>query len=94
MEAIRVYFDVPDTAPSLNPVPNASLVQTLAADQWGLVRLYGDGNLIWTRELRTSGEMMRLPSGLRYTYAQFEFESILRIKSFQFASSAKELRTV
>jgi hypothetical protein len=94
MEVLRVYFDIPVNAPLLNPVPNASLVQTLAADQWGLARMYADGNLIWTRELRTSGALMRLPSGLKYNYVQFEFESRLYIKSIQFATSAKELATV
>lgn len=94
LEAVRVYFDTPSTAPALNPTPNASLVQTLQANQWGLLRIYADGILIWTRELRSSGEMMRLPSQTKYEYLQFEFESLLTIKSVQFATSAKELATV
>jgi len=92
--AVRVYWDTPATSPALNPVPNVSLVQTLAADQWGLLRCYADGTLKWTRELRTSGELMRLPKGFAADYYQFEIESRMYIKSFQFASSAKELKSV
>ena len=44
-----------------------------------------------TRELRTSGEMMRLPSGFKADYWQIEFETVIRINSVQLATSVKEL---
>lgn len=96
--AMRVYFDTPPWAPTLNPVRNTNLVQTLQADQWGLVRVYAgsDNNLtlVMTRELRTSGELMRFPSGFKADYWQVEFETILKINSFQMATSVKELLKV
>lgn len=90
--AMRVYFDIPPWAPALNPVRNTSTPQTLAADQWGLVRLYADGVLVMTRELRVSSELMRIPSGFKADFWQLEFESILKIQSVQMATSDKELK--
>ena len=90
----RVHFETLAGAPTLNPVPNTALVQSLAADQYGLFRLYADGNLIFTREIRTSGELMKLPSGYKADFWQFEIEARVRIFSIEVASSAKELKTV
>ncbi|MGZ6387887.1 MAG: LamG domain-containing protein [Ktedonobacterales bacterium] len=92
--AARVFFETTDTAPALNPVQNMSLVQTLAADQWGLFRVYADGVLKMCRELRTSGEIFKLPSGFKADYWQFEFESRVKLLSFQVAGSARELAKV
>lgn len=93
-EAMKVYFSVPAGTPTLNPVPNASLVQSLAADQYGLVRLYADGRHVWTRELRTSGELLRLPSGFKADQWQIEIEARIEIQSVQIATSARDLRGV
>lgn len=92
--AQKVYFNIPSWAPVLNPVPNAALVQTLADDQWGLVRCYADGRLVHTRELRSSGEQMRLPSGFKADFWQWEIEARVELKSFQAATSTDELRQV
>lgn len=92
--AQKVYFNSPSWLPALNPVPNASLVQTLADDQWGLVRCYADGRLVHTRELRVSGEQMRLPSGFKADFWQWEIEARVELKSFQAATSTDELRQV
>ncbi len=92
--AAKLFFEVSSTAPVLNPVRNTDLVQTLAADQYGLFRVYADSRLIMTRELRTSGELMRLPSGFKASYWQFEIESRVRVLSFQVATSVKELQGV
>jgi hypothetical protein len=94
LSVFKVYFSVPDTAPTLNPVRNTSLVQTLQADQYGLVRVYADGNLVCTRELRESGELMRIPSGFTADFWQFEIEGRVDVLSLQAATSAKELATV
>ncbi len=90
----RVMFETLEGAPTLNPTPNASLVQTLAADQYGLFRLYADGVHVFTREIRTSGEIMKLPSGYKAHYWQFEIEARVRVFSVEMASSAKEMSKV
>lgn len=92
--AQKVYFNSPSWLPALNPVPNASLVQALADDQWGLVRCYADGRLVHTRELRVSGEQMRLPSGFKADFWQWEIEARVELKSFQAATTTDELRQV
>jgi hypothetical protein len=92
--AMRVYFELPPWAPTLNPVRNTSPVQTLQPDQYGLVRVYAGGRLVMTKELRVSGELMKLPSGFKADFWQFEFEAVVRIMSFQAATSAKELLKV
>ena len=91
---MRVMFETLAGAPTLNPTPNASLVQTLAADQYGLVRLYADGVHVFTREIRTSGEMMKLPSGYKASFWQVEIEARVRIFSIEMGSSAKELKQI
>jgi hypothetical protein len=91
---VRVFFDVPDGTTPQNSTRKTDLNQTLQSDQYGLVRAYADGNLVMCRELRTSGELMKLPSGFKADYWQFEIEARVRVFSFQFAGSAKELAGV
>ena len=93
-EAMRVWFDTYPTTPEQNPVRNTAPVQTLAADQYGLVRVYADGRLVMTRELRTDGEFMRLPAGFKATYWQIEIEARVKVTSIEFATTAKELANV
>lgn len=93
-EALRVWFDTFPETPALNPIPNASLVQTLASDQWGLLRVYADNRLVYTRELRNSGDIFRLPSGFKAAYWTVEIEARVSISSVEIASSAKELMNV
>jgi hypothetical protein len=90
----KIFFSIPAGTPTLNPVQNMAQVQTLANDQYGLLRVYADGNLVMTRELRTSGEQMRLPSGFQADYWQFEIEARVQVDNMQFASSVAELGTV
>lgn len=92
--ALRVYFDVPPWAPTQNPTRNTDLVQTLQAGQYGLVRVYADNKLVMTRELRTTGELMRLPSGFKADFWQIEVEGHVIITQFQMGTSDKELRAV
>ncbi len=93
-QAAKVYFRVPPGAPALNPVQNVAPVQTLAADQYGLMRAYAGGRLVFTRELRTTGELFRLPSGFKADFWQFEIEARVEILNVQVADSPKALRTV
>jgi hypothetical protein len=94
LAVLRVYFEVPANTPTQNPTRDNTLVQTLDTDQYGLIRIYADDVLISTQELRTSGELMRLPGGFKANFWQFEIEARVRVFSFQAASSAKELTSV
>lgn len=96
-QAMKIYFRVPPGSPDLNPVPNDDQVQKLAADQYGLVRVYAgteEANLelVMTREIRISGEQMRMPSGFKFDYWQWEIEARVEILSLQAATSPSELR--
>lgn len=93
-QAMRIFFEVPEWAPTQNATRNTSDPQTLAEDQYGLVRVYADGELVMTREIRTSGELMRLPSGFKADFWQVELEHRIKILSFQMATSVKELMKV
>lgn len=90
----KVFFTVPPHTIALNPVEVFGLEQTLQADQWGLFRVYADGVLIMTRELRTSGEQFRLPSGFKADFWQFEIEARVQVDVIQAATSSKELAGV
>ena len=89
--AAKIYFTVPTGAPTLT-TENTNLVQTLGANQYALFRMYADGVLKHTRELRVSGELFKLPSGYKATSWQFEIEGRVTVFDIQVASSAKELR--
>jgi hypothetical protein len=57
----------------------------------GVVRIYADGVLRFTRQLRSTGEFMRLPSGFKAQFWEVELESDLTVTSIELATSAKEL---
>lgn len=90
--AMRVYFSSYSFSPELNPVRNVSQGQGLNADQWGVVRVYADGRLVVVRELRTSGEIFKLPSGFKGTYWEIEIEARIEVFSVEMATTAKELQ--
>lgn len=90
--AMKIYFTVPDTTPVQNPVRDNTLIQTLSLDQYALLRLYADGNLVFTWEVRQSGELIRPPSGFKAEFWQIEIEGRVQISQLQMASSVKELQ--
>lgn len=97
-QAMRIFFETPAWAPT-QVARVTTEPQTLGDNQYGLVRVYagsagGDLDLVMTREIRTSGELMRLPSGFKADFWQVEFEHRVKILSFQMATSAKELSKV
>jgi hypothetical protein len=92
--ALKVFFSVPSWIGELPAERNTDEEQTLADDQYGLVRVYADDRLVMTRELRESGELMRIPSGFTADFWQIEFEGRVRIQSVQMATSVKELKRV
>ena len=90
--AIRVYFEIPTWAPfQSNPRVTDDNQTFDRTTQYGVLRVYADDRLIMTREIRTSSELMRLPSGFKADYWQIEIETIIKINSIQFATSVKEL---
>lgn len=93
-QAMRVYFREYPNQPEQEPVQDFSTPQTLKDGQWGLVRVYADGVLRFTRELRKSGEFFRLPSGFKATFWEVEVEARVRLNSIEMATSAVELKNV
>ena len=67
---------------------------TLGPNQYGIVRVYTDGKLFTTRELRTSGELLRIYSGVKVEAWQFELEGRVSVTNWQIATSVKELAAV
>jgi hypothetical protein len=96
LAAFRVFFKVPPGAPVQNPIrqTNQTTLQTLQADQYGIVRVYAGGRLIVARELRHTGELMRIDSGFKHETWQFELEGRVPIYNLQAATSVSELRNV
>ena len=90
--AMKIYFTVPSTTPDQSAVRNNALDQTLASDQYGLLRLYADDRHILTFELRESGQLIRPPSGFKAEWWQFEIEARVEISQIQMASTVKELQ--
>ena len=90
-QAVKIFFSVPLGTPPQNPVQTMGSPQALAPGQYGLFRVYADGRLVMTRELRTSGELWRLPSGFKADFWQFEIEAIVEIDNIQAATSPTEL---
>jgi hypothetical protein len=90
--AFRVFFTVPPNTPTQNPVRNTNDPQSaLAPDQYGIMRIYTDGVLWTTRELRMSGELLRIYSGNKVEQWQFEIESRVNIANVQIGTTVKEL---
>ena len=93
-EAMRVFFTIPDTTPPqvARDVTFPQLV--LGNNQYGIVRVYVDGDLWTTREIRTTGELLRIFSGIKGEQWQFELEGRVVISNLQVATSVKELALV
>jgi hypothetical protein len=94
MAAMRVFFSVPETSPTLNPVRDTDLTQEVTDDKYGVVRVFADGRLVQTWELRVSGELIRMPSGYKAEFWQFEFEGRIEIISVQIADTVEALKNV
>lgn len=96
--AMKVFFDIPSTAPVQGTRNQAATTDpswnTLGPNQYGIIRVYGDGNLVTTREIYKSGELLRILSGFKVEQWQWEFEGRVRISNVQVATTAKELGTV
>jgi hypothetical protein len=93
LEAMRVWYTLQVDTPTQNPVPVVSPT-TLNPDMHGIVKVYADDRLVFSREMRSSGEFMRLPSGFKATYWQIEILGQVRVQNIEMATSAKELLDV
>lgn len=89
--AMRVFFSVPDSTPAQNAIRNVDSVQVLANDQYGIVRVYANDVLVTTRELRTSGELLRILSGFKAEFWSWEIEARVIVSNMQVATTVKEL---
>jgi hypothetical protein len=89
--AMRIFFDVPDTTPPQVARDTSFPQLTLGPNQYAIVRIYVDGVLWCTREVRTSGELLRVFSGIKGEFWSFELEGRITISNMQVATSVKEL---
>jgi hypothetical protein len=90
--AARVWFTVPPNTPAQNPTRNTADPQpVLAPDQYAIMRVYTDGQLFTTREIRSSGELLRIYSGTLVEMWQFELEGRVAISNAQIGTTVKEL---
>lgn len=93
-EAIKVWFTVPSTTPPQLDRNTNDPQATLSPNQYGIVRVYADDQLWTTREIRKSGELLRIYSGIKVEQWVFEVEARINISNFQVATSVKELGLV
>lgn len=70
------------------------LYQNLKPDQYALFKVYADDVHVYTKELRESGEIFRLPSGFKAQNWQFEIEGRVTVRSIEIASTVRELQSV
>jgi len=89
-EAMRVYFSTFDDTPPLSTVAVTSPT-TLESNMYGIVRVYADNVLRYSREIRSSGEFFRLPSGFKAQYWEVEVEARVKLISVEMAMTAKDL---
>lgn len=104
--AMKVFFaDVQPALPALNAtrveaLPTDAQWATLPADRWGYIKTYadhdGDGELelVDCREIRASGEMLRIVGGFKADTWQWEITGRVTISNVQIATSVKELAQV
>jgi hypothetical protein len=92
--AMRVWFNVPGTTPPQGIRNTADPQPTLGPTQYGILRVFADGNLWTTREIWEDGEILRIYSGTKTEEWQFEVESRVHIENIQVATSVAELGTV
>ena len=108
-EAMRVFFNTIPSSPNNQLVARNTSDkadpswQALSPTQWGIILVYGDvddGNddgsmqLLTAREIRGSGELLRIESGWKCENFQYRILGRVVISNIQVATSAKELASV
>jgi hypothetical protein len=89
--ACKVWFSVPPGTPPQTDRDTDDPQPELGPSQYGIIRVYADDELFTTRELRTSGELLRIYSGEKVEAWQFEIEGRVTVSNLQVATSVKEL---
>jgi hypothetical protein len=97
--AVRVFFNVPPGTPAQSASPNTTKTSdpswnTLSPGQYGILRVFADGNLVTCREIRTSGALLRILSGFKADRWKFEFTGIVAITIAKIATTVKETAKV
>jgi hypothetical protein len=92
--AVRAFFTIPPGTPAQGVIDEADPQPTLAANQYGIMRVYADGDLYCTREIRKSGALLRIYSSTKVEQWQFEFETRVNITNVQIGTSVRELGLV
>jgi hypothetical protein len=92
--AVRAFFTIPPSTPAQGVLNEADPQPTLADDQYGIMRVYADGDLYCTREIRKSGALLRIYSSTKVEQWQFEFETRVNITNVQIGTSVRELGLV
>ena len=93
-QAMRCWFSIPSTTPAQIDRNTADPQPVLGVNQYGIIRVFADGQLYTTRELRTSGELLRIYSGIKCEEWSFEIEGRVNVSNLQVATSCKELALV
>ena len=97
-EVVRVIFSVPTNTPAQGTRNTAATADpswaTLGANQYGILRVYADGNLVTVRELYNTNEVLRILSGFKYEIWQFEIEARVVISTLQVGTSLRALAKV
>jgi hypothetical protein len=91
---MRIFFSVPGTTPPQLARDTSYPQLTLGPNQYAIVRIYVDGALWTTREIRSNGELLRIFSGLKGEQWQFELEGRVVVSNAQIATSVKELALI
>jgi hypothetical protein len=89
VSAVKVNFDE-GSVRNETVMPQATAI----TNDKGVIRFFADGKMVWERPLDKPSELMRMPSGYKADYYQFEIETKWRIHSVEFATSVKELAAV
>lgn len=98
-EAMRIFFTVPPSTPTLNATrleaaTDSSVWDTLPEDRYGFVRVYADGVLVTVREIRVPNELLRIVSGFKAFTWQWEFEGRVDIANVKLGTSVRELARI
>lgn len=91
--AFRVWFDTP----AGSPVPgarNTAVSFPLGANMLAIVRTYANDVLVCTREVQSSGELLRIVSGFKAEFWQWEIEGRVVVSNLQVATSVLELGSI
>ena len=96
-EAMRIQFKAPPGLPAQNATRNIAATTdaswgALLTGQYGIVRVYADGVLVTTREIRFNNELLRVLSGFKATEWEVEITAVVDISKIKVATSAKGLR--